>query len=201
VARGLRIGLLGGSFSPPHEGHLHISEAALKRLPLDYVWWLVSPQNPLKATRDTAPLDTRLAWARRLVHARRVIVGDVERALGTSFTVDTLAALTRRFPELRFVWLMGSDNLANFHLWRRWPEIAAKMPIAVVMRPGSPLAPLHAKALQRFARARKKTIRGFLRSAPPAIVVVGGRRNPLSSTALRAQRGASLGTDEAPVIE
>jgi nicotinate-nucleotide adenylyltransferase len=186
VAPGLRIGLLGGSFNPPHEGHLHISEMALKRLGLDYVWWLVSPQNPLKSTRDTAPLDKRIALATRLVDERRVIVTDAERVLGTRYTVDTLEALVKRFPEVRFVWLMGSDNLASFHLWKDWPRIVELMPVAVVMRPGSMLAPLQAKAMQRFWSARRKHMRGFVGVHPPAVVVVGGRRNAQSSTALRA---------------
>jgi nicotinate-nucleotide adenylyltransferase len=189
IAPGLRIGLLGGSFNPPHEGHIHISEAALKRLGLDYVWWLVSPQNPLKSARETAPLDKRIALATRLVHERRVIVTDVERVLGTRFTIDTLEALVRRFPEVRFVWLMGSDNLAGFHHWKDWPRIVELMPVAVVMRPGSMLAPLQAKAMQRFWRARSRTMRGFHGTAAPALVVVGGRRNEQSSTALRAGNG------------
>lgn len=196
VSPGLRIGLLGGSFNPPHEGHLHISDMALKRLGLDYVWWLISPQNPLKSTRDTAPLDRRVALATRLVHERRVIVTDVERALGTRFTVDTLEALVRRFPAVQFLWLMGSDNLASFHLWRDWPRIVELMPVVVIMRPGSMLAPLQAKAMQRFWRARRKTIRGFVGAPPPAFVVVGGPRNRQSSTALRqsSDTGALVGT-------
>jgi nicotinate-nucleotide adenylyltransferase len=185
VAKRLRIGLLGGSFNPPHEGHVHISDAALKRLGLDYVWWLVSPQNPLKSARETAPLDKRIALAKRLVHERRVVITDVERVLGTRYTVDTLKALKRRFPEIDFVWLMGSDNLSSFHRWKDWPEIVALMPVAVVMRPGSMLAPLQAKVMQRFWRARRKNMRGFRGVAPPAVVVVGGRRNTQSSTALR----------------
>jgi nicotinate-nucleotide adenylyltransferase len=173
----LRIGLLGGSFNPPHEGHLHISDTALKRLGLDYVWWLVSPQNPLKSARDTAPLDSRIALATRLVHARRVIVTDVERTLGTRFTVDTLGALKRRFPEVQFLWLMGSDNLAGFDRWRDWSRIATLMPVAIVMRPGSMLAPLQAKVMQRFWRRRHKKPRGFVGTPPPAFIVIGGRRN------------------------
>jgi len=200
AAPGLRIGLLGGSFNPPHEGHIHISELALKRLGLDYVWWLVSPQNPLKSARDTAPLDKRLSLAARLVHGRRLIVSDVERSLGTRFTVETLSALKRRFPELNFVWLMGSDNLAEFHRWKDWPRIVDLMPIAVVMRPGSMLAPLKAKMVQRFWRARRKSMRGFARAAAPAFVIVGGRRNAQSSTLLRTMR-ASLGRGDSSMLE
>ena len=185
VAPGLRIGLLGGSFNPPHEGHLHVSEMALRRLSLDYVWWLVSPQNPLKSTRNTAPVEKRLALAAKIVDGHRVIVSDAEQVLGTRFTVDSLTALVRRFPEVQFVWLMGSDNLASFHRWKDWERIVELVPVAVVMRPGSMLAPLQAKAMQRFWRARRKNMRGFRRAQAPSIVVIGGRRNPQSSTALR----------------
>jgi len=185
VAPRLHIGLLGGSFNPPHEGHLHVSEMALRRLGLDYVWWLVSPQNPLKLPRDTAPLEKRLALAAKIVHGHRVIVSDAEQVLNTRFTVDSLTKLVRRFPCVSFVWLMGSDNLATFHHWKGWPHIVRLMPVAVVMRPGSMLAPLQAKAMQRFWRARRKNMRSFLKRTPPSIVVIGGRRNPQSSTALR----------------
>lgn len=198
VAAGLRIGLLGGSFNPPHEGHVHISQLALKRLGLDYVWWLVSPQNPLKSPRDVAPLDKRLALAGRIVHGRKLVVSDAERVLGTRYTIDTLAALKARFPQIRFVWLMGSDNLAVFHRWKDWSRIALLMPIAVVMRPDSTLAPSRAKALQRFRQARRKSLRGFGRLAPPAIVIVGGPRNTQSSSAIRAWQ-AGLGAPE-PVM-
>ncbi len=192
VAPGLRIGLLGGSFNPPHEGHIHVSEMALKKLGLDYVWWLVSPQNPLKPSQDTAPLDKRIALATRLVHARRVIVTDIERLLGTRFTIDTLAALVRRFPEVHFVWLMGSDNLVDFHRWKDWPGIVELMPVAVVMRPGSMLAPLQARAMQRFWRARRKSRRGIGYIPPPALVIIGGPLNAQSSTAIRSDRDQAL---------
>lgn len=182
--RGLRIGLLGGSFNPPHEGHIHISETALKYLGLDYVWWLVSPQNPLKSPRETAPLDKRIALASRLAHERRVVVTDVERILGTRFTVDTLRALVRRFPGIRFVWLMGSDNLAAFHRWKDWPRIVELVPIAVVMRPGSMLAPLQAKVMQRYRRARRSRKSGI--GDAPAFIIIGGPRSPQSSTSIRA---------------
>ncbi len=197
VARGLRVGLLGGSFNPPHEGHVHISETALKGLGLDYVWWLVSPQNPLKPLHETAPLGERLALANHLAHNRRIIVTDVERILGTRFTVDTLAALRRRFPLLRFVWLMGSDNLLGFHRWKDWPRIAWLVPVAVVMRPGSTLAPLKAKAMQRFRQARRTSIDN---NAPPLFVIVGGPLSAQSSTALRA-RQLKLGSDKPFMIK
>ena len=185
VAPGLRIGLLGGSFNPAHEGHLYVGEAARKRLRLDYVWWLVAPQNPLKPVADMAPLEKRLAAARALAgRDPRLIVTDLERTLGTRYTIDTLKALNRRFPQVRFVWLMGSDNLDQFHRWRRWAEIVRLVPIVVVERPGSLLAPLRAKAMQRFARSREQILR-----APPAIIIVDGRRNQASAMAIRSVPG------------
>jgi nicotinate-nucleotide adenylyltransferase len=180
----MRIGLLGGSFNPAHEGHLYVSEITFKQLPVDYVWWLVSPQNPLKPESGMAPLTKRLAAARALAGRRpRLVVSDLERTLGTRYTIDTLKALTRRFPQVRFVWLMGSDNLEQFHRWRRWSEIAELVPIAVVIRPGSVLARLRAKAMRRFPR--RKNLR-----KPPAIVPVDGRRNEASASGLRAGLGA-----------
>jgi nicotinate-nucleotide adenylyltransferase len=185
VAPGLRIGLLGGSFNPPHEGHFHISAEALKRLGVDYVWWLVTPQNPLKPSAGTAPLHDRISDAAALARHPRIIVMDIERVLGTRYTVDTLRALRRRFPQLRFIWLMGSDSLENFRRWHRWTDIVTQMPVAAFMRPGSVLAALHAKPIQRFARTRRDG-RVVARSKPPALAIIEGRRNSQSSTALRA---------------
>ena len=173
VAPGLRIGLLGGSFNPAHEGHLYISEVALKRLGLDYVWWLVTPQNPLKGSAGLAPLADRLRQAKKIARHPRIVVMDIEQALGTRYSIDTLKALQRRFPLLRFTWLMGSDNLEIFRHWRRWREIAERVPIAVVQRPGTVLAALSAQPMQHSAARRE-------------IRVVDGRRNAQSSTALRA---------------
>ena len=173
VAPGLRIGLLGGSFNPAHGGHVYVSEVALKRLGLDYVWWLVTPQNPLKSSAGLAPLEDRVAQARRMAHHPRIVVMDIERVLGTRYSIDTLNALQRRFPELEFTWIMGSDNLAGFHRWRSWREIARRVPIAVVQRPGTVLAALSAAPMQHTA------VRGAIR-------VIDGRRNAQSSTALRA---------------
>jgi nicotinate-nucleotide adenylyltransferase len=181
----MSIGLLGGSFNPAHEGHCHVSEVALKRLGLDYVWWLVSPQNPLKPSIGMAPLDNRLAFARTLATHPRITVMDIETALGTRYTIDTVKALQRRFPSVRFVWLMGSDNLASFHRWRHWPEIAARLPIAVVMRPGTTLAPLVAKAAQRLRGNRVFSPKNFARTRPPALIVLDGPRNPTSATRIR----------------
>jgi nicotinate-nucleotide adenylyltransferase len=185
VAPGLRIGLLGGSFNPAHEGHLYVSEVALRRLGLDYVWWLVTPQNPLKGRAGLMPLEDRVRQSRKIARHPRIVVMDIERALGTHYSIDTLSALQRRFPELRFVWLMGSDNLKIFKRWRRWADFAARVPIAVVQRPGTTLATLFAKPMQRFAGCRVGECREIGR--PPSIMILDGRRNPQSSTRIRAQ--------------
>ncbi|MBU6443751.1 MAG: nicotinate-nucleotide adenylyltransferase [Alphaproteobacteria bacterium] len=186
VAPGLTIGLLGGSFNPAHEGHCHVSAVALKRLGLDYVWWMVAPQNPLKPAMGMAPLDNRLRFARAHARHPRLVIMDIERDIGTRYTIDTLKALQRRFPQVHFVWLMGSDNLASLHRWRRWQDIVRLIPIAVVMRPGTVMAPLKAKAAERFARARVYAAGGFARRAPPALIVLDGPRNRQSATAIRA---------------
>jgi nicotinate-nucleotide adenylyltransferase len=187
VAPGLRIGLLGGSFNPPHEGHVHISKAALKKLRLDYVWWLVSQQNPLKPSRGMASFSKRLEGAARLaaLHAR-IIVTDVEAKLGTRFTIDTLRALKLRFPQLRFVWLMGSDNLVQIPRWRSWQAIFCEVPVAVVARPGSTVSARHSKAATRFKAALKPADALFIDTAPPALTIIDLKRNPASGTRLRA---------------
>ncbi|HEX4079122.1 MAG TPA: nicotinate-nucleotide adenylyltransferase [Rhizomicrobium sp.] len=187
VASGLRVGLLGGSFNPAHEGHLHVSDIALKRLGLDYVWWLVSPQNPLKPARGMAPLWDRLAQARLLTrHAPRICVTGIETCLNTRYTIDTVVQLGRRFSQLRFVWLMGSDNLVTFHRWRKWQELAQRIPIAVVMRPGTTLAALKAKAARRFP-VRIRSERRLADIRPPVLVILDARRSPASATAIRTR--------------
>ena len=180
AADGLRIGLLGGSFNPAHSGHLYVSETALRRLGLDSVWWLVSPGNPLKDTRSVAPLAKRIEGAAKLAaHEPRIHVSALEASLGTRYTVDTVTALQRRFPHVQFVWLMGSDNLAQFSRWRRWQELARKIPIAVVQRPGSILASLNAPLIRRFGAMRAL-------SRPPSVMILDGARNHESATRLRA---------------
>lgn len=191
VARaGQRIGLLGGSFDPAHGGHVHITREALKRLGLDAVWWLVSPGNPLKP-RPPAPLGRRLAAARGLMRHPKVKVTDLEARLGTRYTAETLAALARAYPGVRFVWLMGADNLADFHRWERWAEIMAGVPVAVLARPGSVLAALGSRTARRFARARLPAAAApaLAGHRPPAWVHLGLPLSHASSTALRA-RGA-----------
>jgi nicotinate-nucleotide adenylyltransferase len=183
AADGLRIGLLGGSFNPAHAGHLYVSETARKRLGLDAVWWLVSPGNPLKDKSSMAPLAARLEGARKIAGRDPAIhVSALEQRLGTIYTVDTVKALRRRFPKLRFVWLMGSDNLEQFGRWRRWRDIARLVPIAVVQRPGSILAALNAPLVRRFGMVRDPK----LAAAPPCVMVLDGARNKESATRLRA---------------
>jgi nicotinate-nucleotide adenylyltransferase len=179
VADGLRIGLLGGSFNPAHAGHLYVSETAMRRLKLDGVWWLVSPQNPLKSAAGMADFAARLKGARKLAaHHPFLHVTGLEVSLGTRFTYDTLKALQRRFPKVRFVWLMGSDNLTQFDRWRDWRAIPRLVPVAVVQRPGTVLAALNAKAARCFGVVRD-------RLAPPALTVLDGARSPESATRLR----------------
>lgn len=187
---GQRIGLLGGSFNPAHAGHREISTTALRRLNLDAVWWLVSPQNPLKAREGTAPLRRRLAAAEAAAHHPRIVVSALEATLGTSFTVDTITALVCRFPRVRFVWLMGADNLVQISLWRRWPDIFAAVAVAVFDRPTYALRALAAPAARRFARQRiAEGIAGSLvEREPPAWVFIRHRLNAQSSTRIRASK-------------
>ncbi len=177
VGHGRTIGLLGGSFNPAHEGHRHVSETAKKALGLGSVWWLVTPGNPLKRARELADLLTRTALARELAAPQDIVTG-IEGQLGTRFTIDTVRALKRRFPATRFVWLMGSDNLAAFGRWKNWSGIARQVPIVVVRRPGSVLDTLKSPLVRRFGQARGLT-------SPPCVLVLDGRRSPQSSTALR----------------
>lgn len=181
-------GLLGGSFNPAHRGHRHISLAALDALGLDEIWWLVSPGNPLKTKKGMAPLLARVASARRAARGAPIRVTAIERALGTVYTADTLARLVRRFPKRRFIWLMGADNLAQFHRWRDWRRIAALVPIAIVTRPGYDGAALKAPAwgwLRRFVRPAT-TARNWTMWRPPSLVLLSLPPDPISATALRA---------------
>ncbi len=188
---GQRIGLLGGSFDPPHSGHLHITRRALAAFGLDRVWWLVSPGNPLKREAP-AGLERRVAAARALVAGHpRVVVTDIEAHLGTHYTAETLLALLGRYPGVRFVWLMGADNLAGFHRWDSWAEIMRMVPMGVLARPGEQLRAGLSPAARRFARWRLpvEAARGLADQAPPAWVLLPGAMLDLSSTALR-QGGA-----------
>jgi nicotinate-nucleotide adenylyltransferase len=188
AAAGQRIGLLGGSFDPPHAGHLHITLRALAAFRLDRVWWLVSPGNPLKSDAP-AEMARRMAAARRLAAHPRISVTDVETRLGTRYTAETLAALGARWPGVRFVWLMGADNLVGLHYWERWEEIMRRVPVGVLARPGEQLRAGLSPAAQRFARWRLDASQaGALADCvPPAWVLLPGRMLDLSSTALRAE--------------
>jgi nicotinate-nucleotide adenylyltransferase len=189
---GMAVGIFGGSFNPAHDGHAHVAETAMRRLGLDRVVWLVSPQNPLKDPRDSAPLAERMASARvAAAHAAAgpaMIVSDFESRIGTRWTVDTLRALTARHPGVNFVWLMGSDNLAGFHRWRGWTDIMRMMPVAVIARPGSELDSRTAPAAARFAAARVPASRARLlpRLEAPAWAYLTAPLNHRSSTSIRA---------------
>ncbi len=187
---GRRIGLLGGSFNPPHDGHRHVALTALKRLRLDYVWCLVSPGNPLKETDGLPSLARRLDAVRAVMDHPRIIASGLEAGAGTRYTVDTLAYLIARRPRARFVWLIGADNLADLHLWRNWPAIFDRIPVAVIDRPGAAHAALNAPAARRFAgfRLPERDCGCIADQAPPAWVFVHGPLNHQSSTALRRLR-------------
>ncbi len=189
-ARGHRIGLLGGSFNPAHTGHLHISREAIRRLHLDEVWWMVSPGNPLKPEVGMAPFAARLAYARATARGHsRIRVTDIEAQLGTRYTMDTIPALQRRLPRFRFIWLMGADNLGQFHRWRGWRTIARAVPIAVFARPSyAPRSPTSlAMGWLRGFRHAANTARDWPRWRCPAIVILPIRLDPTSATAIRAR--------------
>jgi nicotinate (nicotinamide) nucleotide adenylyltransferase/ribosome silencing factor RsfS/YbeB/iojap len=195
LTTGRRIGLLGGSFNPAHGGHLHISRLALQRLGLDEVWWLVSPQNPLKPTAGMAPFERRLTQAREVTSDdRQIRVTGIEAELGATYTADTVRTLRRRFPRARFVWLMGGDNLAQFPHWKRWQEIFRSVPIAVFARPGAHSKALAGPAARRFARARlpEAMARRLAQAPPPAWVFFHTRLDPRSATRIRAERLKTL---------
>ena len=182
------VGLLGGSFNPAHDGHLHISQEALKRLRLHEVWWLVSPQNPLKDRDGMAPLADRMASAKAVSACdRRIRPTDIEVDLGTTYTAQTLAKLIRHHPNLQFVWLMGSDNLIQIPHWRDWNKIFMLVPIAVFTRPTYDSRALSGKAAQRYRRCRLplQAVGRLARSRPPVWSFVSFRRHPASATAIR----------------
>ena len=191
LPRGRRIGLLGGSFNPAHEGHLYISRAALARLGLDEIWWLVSPQNPLKSRQGMPPFAARVASARKMARRARIRVSEIETEFGTTYTADTLRRLQRRFPEARFVWLMGADNLIQINRWRDWGDIFAAMPVAVFARPTYSLRALASVAARQFAWARiSEAAAGALAERrPPVWAFLHIRPHAASATAIRARFG------------
>jgi nicotinate-nucleotide adenylyltransferase len=195
LQRGMRVGLFGGSFNPAHDGHAHVAETALMRLRLDKVIWLVSPQNPLKNRADSASLESRMASARAHARGPHMIVSDVEKRAGSHYTIDILRILKARHPGVKFVWIMGGDNLNSFHSWRGWVNIMREMPVAVIARPGAQLKSRSSPPARRFAFARLSS-REAPRLAdykPPAWLYLRAPLNFASSTALRArQRTAAL---------
>jgi nicotinate-nucleotide adenylyltransferase len=192
LSRGMRVGLFGGSFNPAHEGHAHVAETALRRLRLDRVIWLVSPQNPLKPTDETAALTRRLWGALRYAQGPAMVVSDAETRIGSRYTIDTLRVLKARHPGVCFVWIMGADSLASFHRWRGWTEIMREAPVAVIARPGAMLKARNAPAAARFAWARLPAAAAPTLPCrdPPAWVYLAAPLNAASSTALRQQLAA-----------
>ncbi len=196
-APGMRIGLFGGSFNPPHEGHLLASKIALSRLHLDRVWWLVTPGNPLKQNDGLPELAQRMALARELASDPRIDITDFEAQIGTRFTYDTISWLVKRCPGVEFVWIMGADNLAGFQRWQRWREIAGMVSIAVIDRPGSTLKALQSRGGQWLSRYRLREHEASLltRRGAPSFVFLHGPRSNLSSTEIRQKL---TGPDSAP---
>jgi len=185
--RGPLTGLLGGSFNPAHGAHRAITGFALDALALDEAWWLVSPGNPLKAKASMAPLSVRFRSASAMARRMPVRVTAIERELGTRYTADTLRALRRRFPRRRFIWLMGADNLAQFHLWRDWRGIARQMPIAVIARPGYDSKALASPAMAWLRRYRLSAARLCNRRewSAPALIELRFDPDPRSATQFR----------------
>jgi nicotinate-nucleotide adenylyltransferase len=191
--RRMRIGLLGGSFNPAHEGHQHIAALARARLGLDQVWLLVSPGNPLKPPKGMAPFASRMASARSLADGRRVIATATEAAFGTRYTIDTLRLLLRRFPRASFVWLMGADILVQLPRWRCWMEIARRIPFLVLPRPGYSHRALAGRAAHRLRHARRSSCVASIlpRLAAPVWVFLCAPECATSASAIRANKGAT----------
>ncbi len=187
---GARIGLFGGSFNPPHEGHLNLCDLALKRLELDQIWWLVTPGNPLKDISALAPLEERIMHCKKIISHPGIKVTAFEAAHKVRYTADTLRLVKRLRPRNLFVWLMGADNLANFHRWQDWREIAKMMPFAVIDRPGSTMSYHSGQASIALAKYRIDEGDAALlsRMKPPAWTFLHGPRSSLSSTQLRAEQ-------------
>lgn len=189
----MKIGILGGSFDPPHKGHIHISIEALKRLNLDQIWWLVSPQNPLKARRPQ-DISMRAESCRQLIHHPKILVKTLELHLKTNKTVETLSAVKTQFPYHRFVWLMGADNLATFHKWYRWTDIIEQNYIAVFPRKGFNSGVNNSVSAQRYAKFRLQSDRSheLLSSDIPRWVFLRHSMINISSTAIRQKQGANV---------
>ncbi len=184
--RRMRVGLLGGSFNPAHEGHRHVAELALQRLRLDQVWLLVSPGNPLKSRNGMAPLAERLSGAARIGDRRRVVASGIEAEFGTRYTIDTMGILLRRFPNVRFVWIMGADILHQLPRWRRWADIVRQLAFVVLPRPRYTNQALAGQAAHRLRAARRPAREApLLPGAAPGWVFLPGRQTAVSATAIR----------------
>ncbi len=190
VEKGMQVGLFGGSFNPPHAGHVHVAEIALRRLALDQLWWIVTPGNPLKSSSELAPLGERLRLSEEITRNPRIKVTAFEAAHRLRYTADTLALVRSRNPGVDFVWVMGADNLRDFHRWQRWREIALTFPIAVIDRPGATLSFLSSMVAKTFDYARVDEVAAprLARMKPPAWTFIHGPRSSLSSSAIRAAR-------------
>lgn len=188
VEKRMQVGLFGGSFNPPHAGHALVAEIALRTLRLDQIWWMVTPGNPLKAGRSLAPLAERIAMSEAIAEDPRIKVTAFEAAYSVRYTADTLELIRARNPGVDFVWVMGADNLAQFHRWQRWRDIASTMPIAVIDRPGSTLSFVSSAMAKSFdyARVDEKDAPRLARMRPPAWTFIHGPRSSHSSTAIRA---------------
>ncbi|QRM43694.1 nicotinate-nucleotide adenylyltransferase [Rhizobium sp. BG4] len=185
--RGMVVGLFGGSFNPPHQGHALVAEIAIRRLGLDQLWWMVTPGNPLKSRNHLAPLAERIALSEAIATDPHIKVTAFEQSIGISYTANTLARVKARNPHVHFVWIMGADSLETFHKWQKWQDIARTFPIAVIDRPGSTLSYLSSKMAKTFAFARidEDDARALWKKPAPAWTFIHGPRSALSSTAIR----------------
>jgi nicotinate-nucleotide adenylyltransferase len=187
---GLSVGLYGGSFNPAHAGHVHVSQRAIKHLQLDALWWLVSPQNPLKHSADMAPFHKRCESAQSIVKSRKIYISGAEKHFATQYSADTIARLQQRFKRTRFIWVIGADNLASFHHWRDWHQIFTRLPIAVIDRPGYSLPAFSSLAAQRYRASRLPARQAPLlkRVKAPAWTYLTGPLHPASATRIRTQQ-------------
>ncbi len=185
---GQRIGLFGGSFNPAHRGHLMVALYALKHLQLDWVWWLVSPQNPLKDKSETGEYAERLRYSKRIAKHPRFVVTDIEQQMQSKFTADTLRQLRQKSGDSKFVWIMGADSLASLHHWHDWLDIMGTTPLAVLARPGYSIKALRSPAALRFAMSRVTMPAGIFAGKPPAWTFVTMPLRRESSTAIRRRR-------------
>lgn len=190
--RGQRIGLFGGSFNPAHRGHVTVALYALKHLQLDWIWWLVSPQNPLKNPKETGEFKTRLAYTKRIAKHPRFVVTNLEQQINSKNTAQTLAAMHGVFQQANFVWIMGADSFANLHHWHHWQDIAETLPLAVLARPGYSIRALNGQAALRYNRRRISADRApsLATAQAPAWTFLAMPLRNESSTAIRKRRKA-----------